>query len=47
MKNHDIMFDKREKRIGFVQANCSINIPEWIIIKPGKIVAGVFNSYIV
>jgi len=36
MKNHDIVFDKREKRIGFIKANCSINIPEWISTKPGN-----------
>ncbi len=30
MKNHDIIFDKREKRIGFIRANCTIDIPEYI-----------------
>jgi len=23
MKNHDILFDKENKRIGFIRANCS------------------------
>lgn len=30
MKNHDVLFDKSKKRLGFIRANCTIEMPEWI-----------------